>query len=103
MPDNVVDVPVPLVVAPPGFLVMVQLPAGRPVNSMLPVVTEHVGCVMTPIVGGLIVPTSTVIGIAVLIPQLVPVTLRVPVVAEVKLMVIVLVFPGGVIVYPDPV
>ena len=42
--ETVVLVPVPEVVVPPGILVKVQVPdAGRPFNTTLPVVTEHVG------------------------------------------------------------
>ena len=33
----------------PGFIV--QFPAGSPVNSMLPVANEQVGCVIVPAVG----------------------------------------------------
>jgi hypothetical protein len=33
----------------PGLIV--QLPAGRPVNNTLPVATAQVGCVMVPTVG----------------------------------------------------
>ena len=33
----------------PGLTV--QLPAGRPLRTTLPVDTEHVGCVMAPMVG----------------------------------------------------
>jgi len=52
-PDTVVDVPVPVVVAPPGFWVSVQLPvAGNPVNVTLPVVRSHVGAVTGPTCGG---------------------------------------------------
>jgi hypothetical protein len=46
----VVLVPDPLV-CPPGDLVSVQLPAGSPFSSALPVATAHVGCVIIPIVG----------------------------------------------------
>jgi len=34
---------------PPGS--MVQFPAGKPFNIMLPVATEQVGCVIVPTVG----------------------------------------------------
>ena len=41
-----------LVVEPviaPGLIV--QLPAGKPLNTTLPVAAEHVGCVIVPITG----------------------------------------------------
>jgi len=48
----VVLVPVPLVVAPPGLLVRVQLPeAGSPFITTLPVPTLQVGWVMLPVPG----------------------------------------------------
>lgn len=48
----VVVVPVPVVVAPPGDLVSVQVPDdGKPLNVTLPVATLHVGCVMAPTTG----------------------------------------------------
>ncbi len=45
--DIVVLEPVPVIV--PGLIV--QLPAGKPLNTTLPVPTAHVGCVMAPRVG----------------------------------------------------
>ena len=40
----VTDVPVPVLVTPPGFLVTVHVPlSGRPVSTTLPVETAHVG------------------------------------------------------------
>ena len=36
-------------VIPPGLIV--QLPAGRPLNTTLPVATAQVGCVITPTPG----------------------------------------------------
>ena len=43
-PDIVVLVPVPVVAIPPGLLVKVQVPdEGKPLNSMLPVASLHVG------------------------------------------------------------
>lgn len=45
----------------PGLIV--QLPAGRPVNTTLPVATEHEGCVMVPIVGAAGVPAFAIITI----------------------------------------
>lgn len=51
-PVNVVDEPVPVCVDPPGLTVRVHVPEeGRPVNSMLPVDVEQVGCVILPITG----------------------------------------------------
>ena len=48
----VVLVPVPVVVVPPGVLVSVHVPlAGKPLNTTLPVGTEHVGWVMIPTTG----------------------------------------------------
>ena len=45
-------VPVPVVVVPPGVLVIVQVPlAGKPFNTTLPVATEQVGWVIVPTVG----------------------------------------------------
>ena len=45
-------VPVPVVVVPPGVLVIVQVPlAGKPFNTTLPVATEQVGWVIVPMVG----------------------------------------------------
>ena len=53
----VVLVPVPVEVMPPGVLVSVHVPeAGRPLNTTLPVATEHVGWV--------IVPTTGAVGVA---------------------------------------
>jgi hypothetical protein len=50
----VVEVPVPVVVTNPGVLVKVQVPLdGKPLNTTLPVVVAHVGCVMVPTVGAL--------------------------------------------------
>ena len=44
--------PVPVVVAPPGYLVRVQLPEdGSPLNTTLPVATLHVGWVIDPVLG----------------------------------------------------
>ncbi len=45
-------VPVPVVVVPPGVLVKVHVPVdGKLLNSILPVVTLHVGCVIVPATG----------------------------------------------------
>jgi len=50
--EIVVLVPVPVVVISPGFLVNFQIPVdGNPTNSMLPVATVHVGCMIVPIPG----------------------------------------------------
>ena len=46
------EVPVPVVVVPPGFLVRVQVPEdGSPLSVTLPVATLQVGWVMGPRVG----------------------------------------------------
>ena len=51
-PLKFVVVPVPVIVVEPTDSVTVQLPlAGKPLRATLPVETEHVGCVMVPIVG----------------------------------------------------
>jgi len=51
--DIIVEVPVPVLVTPPGFLVTIQVPdEGSPVSSTLPVDVAHVGCVMLPTTGG---------------------------------------------------
>ena len=51
-PVTVYVSPLPFVVLPPGFLVSIQLPEeGRPLRSMLPVASEHVGCVVAAITG----------------------------------------------------
>lgn len=47
IPDNVVLAPEPEIAL--GF--MVQFPAGRPLNTTLPVATEQVGCVIAPTIG----------------------------------------------------
>ena len=41
----------PVVVTLPGFLVTVQLPLGKPLNTTLPVGVVHVGCVIVPTTG----------------------------------------------------
>src|SRR5262245_19066512 len=51
-PLTVVVVVFPVDVVPPGYIVSIQLPAGRFIRSMLPVSTVHVGCVIVPIAGG---------------------------------------------------
>lgn len=51
-PVIVVEVPVPVVVAPPGLVVIVQVPDdGKPLKATSPVDTEHVGCVIVPTTG----------------------------------------------------
>ena len=61
MPDDrpviVVLVPDPVVVAPPGFLVIVHVPDdGNPLSTTLPVEVAQEGCV--------IVPTTGAVGVA---------------------------------------
>lgn len=43
--------PDPVVVFPPGLRVTVQVPAGSPLSTTLPVETVHVGWVMVPTTG----------------------------------------------------
>jgi hypothetical protein len=51
-PDIVVPVPEPVVIAPPGLLVNVQVPVdGKLLKTTLPVATAHVGCVIAPMRG----------------------------------------------------
>ena len=51
-PEIEVVVPVPVVLFPPGDLVIVHDPAeGKPLRSTLPVAAEHVGCVIVPTIG----------------------------------------------------
>ena len=50
-PLIVVDGVLPVVVAPPGFLITVQLPDGKPLNIREPVATVQVGCVIVPTTG----------------------------------------------------
>lgn len=45
------DEVLPVVVIPPGFLVKVHVPDGKPLNSTVPVDTLQSGCVMPPTVG----------------------------------------------------
>jgi hypothetical protein len=52
IPEIVVLVPVPVLVVPPGVLVIVQLPvAGNPFKTALPVATAQVGSVIVPTIG----------------------------------------------------
>jgi hypothetical protein len=61
-PVRVVLVPEPFVVVPPGVVVIVHVPElGKPVNSILPVATEQVGCVTVPITGVLGDPGTVLI------------------------------------------
>ncbi len=47
-----VEVPVPVEVTAPGFLVRVQVPdEGKPLRATLPVGTAQVGCVLVPTTG----------------------------------------------------
>ena len=50
-PPTVVVDPDPMVVPPPGLRVRVQLPAGKPLRTTLPVETSHVGWVKVPTTG----------------------------------------------------
>ena len=44
--------PVPVAVAPPGFLIKVHVPVGGKLfSTTLPVGTAHVGCVLVPTAG----------------------------------------------------
>ena len=49
--ETVTDVPLPVVVTFPGLRVKVQLPDGKPLNTTLPVATEHVVWVIGPTTG----------------------------------------------------
>ena len=52
IPEIVVPVPVPVLVALPGVLVMVHVPdEGNPLKAMLPVARVQVGSVIVPTVG----------------------------------------------------
>mgnify|MGYP006981520891 CR=1 FL=1 len=50
-PVNVAVVVLPVVVAPPGLAVTVQLLAGKLLRSTLAVAIAQVGCVIVPITG----------------------------------------------------
>jgi hypothetical protein len=51
-PLIVVDVPLPVVIVPPGVLVNVHEPEeGKPFNTTEPVASAQVGCVIVPTVG----------------------------------------------------
>jgi hypothetical protein len=48
-----VDIPLPVVVVPPGVLVNIHVPdEGKPLNTTEPVAKAQVGCVIVPTVGG---------------------------------------------------
>ena len=65
-PEIVVLVPVPEVVVPPGVLVSVHVPdAGKPLNTTLPVPTEHVGWVIVPTVGAVGVGLTVIVNVVV--------------------------------------
>ena len=52
MPEIIVVVPVPVVVVPPGLLVIVHVPLeGSPLRATLPVASAHVGWVIVPTTG----------------------------------------------------
>ena len=51
-PGKVPVAPVPVIVAPPGIAVTVQVPEpGKPLKATLPVARVHVGAVIVPIIG----------------------------------------------------
>jgi hypothetical protein len=51
-PVTVPDVPVPVVVAPPGLVVIVQVPVeGSPLRTTLPVTRVQLGWVIVPTIG----------------------------------------------------
>ena len=94
----VVLTPVPVVVVPPGNLVIVQVPdAGNPFNTTLPVATAQVGWLMVPTTGAEGVTgcasMATLDDAAEVHPELL-VTLKVKVVAAVS--------PETVVEVPDP-
>ena len=94
----VVFTPVPVVIEPPGDLVMVQVPdAGNPFNTTLPVATAQVGWLMVPTTGAEGVTgcasMATLDDAAEVHPELL-VTLKVKVVAAVS--------PETVVEVPDP-
>ena len=51
IPEIVALVVEPGVCTPPGVRLTVQLPAGRPESTTLPVATEQVGAVISPTTG----------------------------------------------------
>ncbi len=87
-----------------GVGVRVQVPVGgNPLKYTLPVAVAQSGCVIRPTIGG--VKGFTFMNKLVVYGggQEVAVTVKVPGVAEgEKLIVMVLVLPGGFIVHPDP-
>ena len=48
---TVVELVFPVVITPPGFRVIVQFPAGKPLSTTEPVDTVQVGCVILPAMG----------------------------------------------------
>jgi len=59
---RVVEVPVPLIVIPPGFLVRVHVPeAGSPFRITLPADRAQVGWVIVPMTGAAGVPWALII------------------------------------------
>jgi len=52
-PEIVVLAVLPVAPNPAGVLVIVQLPAGKPLNTTLPVGVVQVGCVIVPTEGAL--------------------------------------------------
>ncbi len=84
-PLIVVLVVLPVVVTPPGDLVIVQLPLGNPLNTTLPVGVVHMGCVIAPTTGApgkaltiiLLVdiqPVDVSVNVNVVVPAVTPVT-----------------------------
>jgi len=51
MPVMVNDEPEFVTIVPPGFLVMIQLPDGSPLNGTEPVAVSHVGWITVPGMG----------------------------------------------------
>jgi len=56
----VVEVVLPVVVTPPGERVNVHEPDGKPLNTTEPVANAHVGCVIVPTAGAVIVGTALI-------------------------------------------
>jgi hypothetical protein len=79
----VVLVVFPVVVTPPGDLVIVQLPLGRPLNMTLPVGVVQIGCVIAPTIGAVglaftvkllldVQPVAVSVKVKVTVPALMP-------------------------------
>ena len=79
----VVLVVLPVVVTPPGALVIVQLPLGKPLNMTLPVGVVHVGWVIAPTIGAVglaftvkllldVQPVAVSVKVSVTVPALMP-------------------------------